>query len=158
MQQKRNATSQMGDTAQSWLTFLQCAKSPHHKAFMPKWSNIIRWIHASMPKQGIGIMDCGVFMMCMVGLYINSRLGWLPMAASHSTYYKPTNFTNVKIIFKYDATTVKGVACDHMLSAVHLGFCDLEAFNLRSIEWPELTDIWSFQFYRIALCISSISL
>jgi hypothetical protein len=51
-----------------------------------------------------------------------------------------TNFTNVSITFKSGATAVGGAGHDHMVLALCLGFCDLEAqvFNLCSIEWPEL--------------------
>jgi hypothetical protein len=98
-----------------------------------------KWIRASMPKQGMGTMDCGVFMTCMAGLYVKGLLSRGCLSAGN----KATDFTNVNITFKRDATTVGGAARDHMMSAVRLGFCDLEAqvFNLCSIEWPELVDV-----------------
>jgi hypothetical protein len=98
-----------------------------------------KWICASMPKQGMGTMDCGVFMTCMAGIYVKGLLSRGCLSAGN----KATYFTNVNITFKHDATTVGGAARDHMMSAVRLGFFDLEAqvFNLCSIVWPELVDV-----------------
>jgi hypothetical protein len=53
-----------------------------------------------MPKQVIGTMDCGVCMMCMVGLYVAKGSSWLLMAASLQitnlpTSQMPTLFSNM---------------------------------------------------------------
>jgi hypothetical protein len=73
-------------------------------------------------------------------LYVKEILsrGRLP-----STKSKAADFTNVNITFKSNTTTVGGAARDHMMAAVRLGFCDLEAqvFKLCSIEWLELMDV-----------------
>jgi hypothetical protein len=86
-----------------------------------------KWNCASMLKQ------CGVFMTCMAGLYVKGLLSHGCLSAANEA----TDFTNVNITFKRDATTVGGGAArDHMMLALRLGFSDLETqvFNLCSIE------------------------
>jgi hypothetical protein len=76
----------------------------------------------------------------MAGLYVKGLLSHGCLSVAHEA----TDFTNFNITFKCDATAVGGAAHDHMMLALHLGFCDLEApqvFNLCSIEWPELVDV-----------------
>jgi len=91
------------------------------------------WIRASMPKQGLGTMDCGIFMSCMAGLYVKGLLARGCLSPKSNV----ADFTSVNITFKRDATTVGGAGRDHMLAAMRLGFCDLDAnvFDLCSIDW-----------------------
>jgi hypothetical protein len=95
-----------------------------------------KWIHASMPRQGIRTMDCGVFMTYMASLYAKGLLARGCLSANTN----PPNFADDNITFKCDAITLGGAGHDHVLASVHLGHCDLnaKAFNLCSIEWFQL--------------------
>jgi hypothetical protein len=97
-------------------------------------------IHASMPRQDIRTMDCGVFMTWMALLNVQGLLSCSCLSANGN----PPKFTDVNIIFKCDAITLGESGHDHMLASDHLGHCDLDAkaFNLCLIEWCQLCHVW----------------
>jgi hypothetical protein len=93
-------------------------------------------IHASMPRQGIRMMDCGIFMACMAWLYTKGLLA----CGCFSVNRNASDFTYIIITFNCNAIIVGGAGHDHMLTLIHLGQCDLdtEVFNLCSIKWSQL--------------------
>ena len=102
-----------------------------------------KWIHASMPRQGIRTMDCGVFMTCKALLNIKGLLSRSCLLANGN----PPKFTDVNITFKCDAITLGESGHDHTDACWHqfiLGTAILmprAAFNLCSIEWSQLSHV-----------------
>ena len=101
-----------------------------------------KWLRATMPKQGLGTMDCGVWMCCMASLYVKGLVDRkvLPMLKEQVRADPPRAFTKVVVKASKDSTDIGGEGRQHMTRTVHndtLSFDDA-VFRHLSINWEFL--------------------
>ena len=98
-----------------------------------------KWIRASMPEQGCGTMDCGIWMSCIAASYVKGLLERNLIMPGLDGKGDMSLFSHVKALSSNDdSTSVGGTGRDHMLKTIQMGKCNFDDdtfFHLLSIHW-----------------------